>query len=189
MKTYYHWTSWHLSKIKEGMITGTYWEESNYWIHKKTMTGPDIELDIPDSISGLLPREFLKNFSKIKYEAEFKKEELFESVRKDEYLYLPSRKRCIYAIPSSIDPYEFGRSINLNVDKYSLIEIRPVLNHSKIFQSKMSLLNCNSSSILDMQEIARTYWNGESKDSLDTEVLIEGEIEVVRIVNFGQIKI
>jgi hypothetical protein len=152
------------------MITGTYWEESNYWSHKKTMTGP--ELEVPVLLKNFLPTDFQQNISKAKYEAEFKKEEVFESVRKDKFSYLPSRKRCIYAIPSSIDPHEFGKNINLYVDKYNLIEIRPVLNRSKVHQSKMSLLNCNSISVLDMKEIARTYWAGESEATLDTEVLI-----------------
>lgn len=184
MKKYYHWTSWDLSNLKEGMITGTHWEESNYWSHKKTMTGP--ELEVPDLLKNLLPSDFQQNISKAKYEAEFKKEEVFESVREDEFPNLPSRKRCIYAIPSSIDPLEFGKSINLHVDKFNLIEIRPVLNRSKVLQSKMSLLNCNGISVLDMQEIARTYWSGENEASLDTEVLIEGEIEITSIVNLKE---
>jgi hypothetical protein len=184
MKSYYHWTSW--QDVKAGTILGTTWEESEYWKNKRTMIGPELGLEVPDILKSIITKDVLNDIQKQKYQAEFDKELLFEEVREGSFPNLPSRKLCMFSIPTDIDPHEFGKRINLHVDKYQLIEIRPVEGQSIVHQSNMELLNCTGKSKEEMTEFATEYWVGNSIDTIDSEVLIYGNFEVLKIMELDK---
>ena len=112
MKSYYHWTSWR--DVVEGQLFGTSWDESSYWKHKKVASSaPKEALGIPESLQGFVsqgvPSELLEEFQRAKLRAELEKELFFENIRENEFPELPSRKLCLFAFPTSVDPHEFRK--------------------------------------------------------------------------------
>ncbi|MDD3323330.1 MAG: DUF2441 domain-containing protein [Paludibacter sp.] len=183
---FWHITNWKKEDISFNKTFSTSWAISNYWIQKQTneqFTSVDSKLS--EILSSLVTlkndKEFLiHQFSKVKYYAESQKEYIFEEIRATEFQKLPSRKNCMFLLPYDSDIEGFAR--NYNFDKRITLEIE-VETDAMLHFADISLLNCNSKTFKEKQEIARQYWKGTSRKDNDTEILFRGNFKIIRIVD------
>ena len=167
----------------------TDWGYSNYWINKTIQRN---QPSINDPLSQMLEAfnslgmltidmdNILKNFNDSKYYSMLLKEYIFEDIRINEFPDKPSRMKCIFLAPQSVDLKEFAKMMNFGGElKY--LEIQP-LDDSKVHFANISLLNCDPLDHEVKINNAREYWNGNDEITKDTEVLYEGEFIITQVL-------
>lgn len=184
---FWHITCWKKEDISFNKTFSTNWAISNYWTQKQTneqhcyseeiekIIQPCIEVVGKDAVKFLTD-----NLAKLKYYAECQKEYIFEEIRATEFPKLPSRKNCMFLLTYDSDVKDFVRSYKF--DKRIIIEIE-IENDAILHFADISLLNCNSKTFKEKQEIARQYWKGTSRKDNDTEILFRGNFKIIRIVD------
>ncbi|EJQ94753.1 hypothetical protein IGW_02473 [Bacillus cereus ISP3191] len=116
------------------------------------------------------------------------RETIVEMVRLQEYPNYPSRLSCLYAAKSYEDALKWKALFDsYNREVLQIVKLRVI---GSSFEGDGNLLPKEDGIPFSQKmEQAREYWKGNSKSELP-ELLINGEIEVVEIINdFSKIKI
>ena len=195
-----HITRWDKSHVLRTLNKdiSTNWSESYYWKNKKNYK---IQKPIHDRNfnrvmesfdSSLINKnlECLRNslLSLIndaphsKYNAEVKKENIFEDVRLKEFPNLPSRKNCMFLIPNEVNLERYSENMGFDINDAIVLNIE-VSNNSFLHYADMSLLNCNlfADDYIEIQ--AKRYWNGVENEhiNINTEILFRGNFKIISI--------
>jgi len=161
----------------------TNWEMSRYWETKLTAKWVT---DFPGIPAGMVrpgfPVEQISDLLKHgKYAAELLKEFVFEEVRQEQYSSMPSRRKCLFAFPSSLDPHEYAASIGLSEKDGLLLEIDVAAN-AAVHYAEMKLLDCNGLVYAKLRSQAARYWETDARGSSTCEILVDGDFRVIRVV-------
>ena len=116
------------------------------------------------------------------------RETIVEMVRLQEYPNYPSRLSCLYAAKSYEDALKWKALFDsYNREVLQIVKLRVIGNY---FEGDGNLLPKEDGIPFSQKmEQAREYWKGNSKSELP-ELLINGKIEVVEIINdFSKMKI
>ncbi len=116
------------------------------------------------------------------------RETIVEMVRLQEYPNYPSRLSCLYAAKSFEDALKWKALFDsYNREVLQIVNLRVIGNY---FEGDGNLLpKENGIPFSQKIEQAREYWKGNRKSELP-ELLINGKIEVVEIINdFSKMKI
>lgn len=192
-KQLFHWSNFQKDQIEIGCAREASYSPSFYWNGKltrewtKSYPYPPALVKICDLLDRIDPTKEassgLKTVADIQlYSGELLKEFIFEEIRAAEFGSLPSRKNCMYCFDSSIDPNQYMEQMKIPTHGRILIEIEPNAQKSSVVQVRPSLLNCNTLTVPEMRDCARSYWSGTDEVGFDTEVLLVGEYQVKRIV-------
>ncbi|HDR4316995.1 TPA: DUF2441 domain-containing protein, partial [Bacillus anthracis] len=109
------------------------------------------------------------------------RETIVEMVRLQEYPNYPSRLSCLYAAKSYEDALKWKALFDsYNREFLQIVKLRVIGNY---FEGDGNLLPKEDGIPFSQKmEQAREYWKGNSKSELP-ELLINGKIEVVEIIN------
>ncbi|MRU05038.1 DUF2441 domain-containing protein, partial [Bacillus anthracis] len=109
------------------------------------------------------------------------RETIVEMVRLQEYPNYPSRLSCLYAAKSYEDALKWKALFDsYNREFLQIVKLRVIGNY---FEGDGNLLPKEDGIPFSQKmELAREYWKGNSKSELP-ELLINGKIEVVEIIN------
>jgi hypothetical protein len=121
-------------------------------------------------------------FNDSKYYSMLLKEYVFEDIRINEFPNKPSRKKCIFLAPQSLNLKHYAKKMNFG-EELVYLEIQP-LNDSKIHFANIGLLNCDTLAHEIKVKNAREYWQGNAEITDDTEVLYEGEFIITKALSF-----
>lgn len=116
------------------------------------------------------------------------RETIVEMVRLQEYPNYPSRLSCLYAAKSYEDALKWKALFDsYNREALQIVKLRVI---GSSFEGDGNLLPKEDGIPFSQKiEQAREYWKGNSKNELP-ELLINGKIEVVEIINdFSKMKI
>lgn len=188
-ESFLHFTEWPGVGRHAGKSFSTSWPLSRYWEHrlKRIIDDEARELFAPILDRGpiRLPRvdrhAILHGLAMGKQASDLLKDFIFEEVRVAEFPSAPSRKRCLFAFDVSDSPDDLARAINFKPENLNLIEIVPT-DGAKVLRASLAELDCSSLPYDQVVEYARRYWRGVDKGSLKTEVLIEGEVQIARVI-------
>jgi hypothetical protein len=106
------------------------------------------------------------------------RELLWESVRLSEFPQEPSRQKCIWLAESIPDVMQWLR--RMHVRPVQVVEVRAT--GRRHIADQWQLVG-GSEMLRVWYEKARAYWRGDRTPTPDLEILFEGRIEVVRIVD------
>lgn len=187
----FHWTRWNRSQLGIGKTYHSP-EVSLYWQGKQTKDWLKAS-PVSEGLNRLI--SLLDVFDQTKkssegirrladhqlYSGELLKEYVFEEVRAAEFDQAPSRKSCLFCFDTAIDPAEYFRAMKISTQDRLLLEIEPVPSQFSSVRASLSLLNCNTSTVLEMKEKARAYWKGTDQLSMDSEVLLTGAFRILAI--------
>jgi len=120
-------------------------------------------------------------WAQCKHAGELLKEYIFEEVRRNEYAGAPSRKRAIFLFESSHDPSEYLSRMGFSAENRTLLEVEPT-EKSSILHVQRDLLDCTLKSHEEIVDHARRYWAGTHERGLDSEVLLEGEFIITKLL-------
>ncbi len=179
-KTYYHLTSRPMDSIYVGKQDKTDWELSYYW--QSILDDSYLIDDCKD-----FPQEISSIFLYMKYCSQLLKEYIFEDVRASEFSQVPSRKRCmfLFEIEQDEEAEAYLRKMGCDDSKLSgrsLIKLEPIKGNSVTHRTDMKLLNINLSKQPEIVTAARKYWHGTSDPIELSEVLLEGEFIIRKII-------
>ena len=175
----FHYTRWELKEEHIGRVFCISWQESHYWKQKLHRDWAEDSLDVPELYIGATSISALLKHGK--YAAEVLKEFVFEEVRQRYFGILPSRRRCLFAFPSQLDPSAFRDALGFSNHDRSLIRIQPV-DGARIHFARMDLLDCNLSDYEELTRIAQQYWSGCEPDRPGCEALLEGSFRIMEIL-------
>jgi|SRR5882724_10752993 len=105
----------------------------------------------------------------------------FESIRKEFYTELPSRRQCIWLIPDNEKALEFWQNTIHNKDQ----RIFKVTVDGKIHRAAQKWLIGGTFSANKWNILAHSYWKGEDSGSIEDEILFEGKIKIIEEVDFS----
>jgi len=175
-----HYTRWKLREEHIGREFCTSWDISHYWKQKLRKAWAQDSLELPDIYIGKTSLTELLRHGK--YAAELLKEFVFEEVRENRFRDRPSRKRCLFAFPTELDPRTYRSTIGFtNLDR-TLIRIQP-LDGARIHFGSMDLLDCNLSDYEELTHKAAEYWAGCELANPRAEALLEGRFRIMEIVH------
>lgn len=122
----------------------------------------------------------INDFANEKVRWERRNEGIYEDVRLAEFPDAPSRRRCMFLF--NADPAAFAAKYGFAGLGRTLIEVEPVAGSSKVLVTSMDLLDLGPGDEGQVRGAARSYWRGGSADPFSTEVLVEGEYVVTRVI-------
>jgi len=107
------------------------------------------------------------------------RELLFESVREQEALHMPSRRNCIFCFPGEADISKASDRMGFSTEGKTLLKIQ-TFEDSQVFFADSSLLN-TSQIVGDILEKAHLYWKGLSSSTRpdNVEVLLQGSFKIL----------
>jgi hypothetical protein len=188
-----HWTKWSKEQFELNKEYYVGSRPSDYWRSK--IHPPIKNVDLNDHAvlkiinmfdrSGKVAEDLLKTLTHLKYSSESLKEYVFEDVRSREFPEVPSRKSCLFCFDSVLDPKAYFQSMGFFTEGRLLIEIEPMTERSSTLNTSFTHLNCNMSSIEDMEKNARLYWKGATTNEFENEILLTGTFKICRIIDEG----
>jgi hypothetical protein len=176
-------------------INGTYTagkQPSDYWnLKMKTMEVPQAivnnnrqlfnALDTIDT-SRRSSGQIMNLYGHLKYGTEMLKEYVFEDIRQNKFNGNPSRKTCLFCFDTTLDPKEYVEKMGIAVNERFLLEIEAIASKSIYLRTRPSKLNCNLSVIEDIEKRAVEYWRGSDVVDFDTEILLNGEFKIIKLI-------
>jgi hypothetical protein len=204
--TFLHVSSWTASQLSVGQRIVVDWGESSYWRGKMSRewaeADPAVETArrrnraLMERLSAMASRpeiatealmlhasvrDFDQFAGDYKFRLDVLKEYIFESVRRDEFPSLPSRRRCMFLFDDGPDPDAYLATMpGMAQIRKTLLRVRPLAD-AQWFRAKPSLLNCNWRTPAEIEQQARQYWGG-TDPQLDAEVLLVGPLEIVEVL-------
>jgi hypothetical protein len=107
--------------------------------------------------------------------------ELFwENVRLSEYPDAPSRQRCIWLITSIEDTKAWLKTLKFQPPAYSVVRL---CVSGRALHVDGSFLAGDSEPLPVWAEKSRAYWSGKQSSSPQQEVLFEGRVEVLEVID------
>lgn len=106
------------------------------------------------------------------------REVIWENVRSDEFPELPSRQRCLWLIPTLE-----GVKYWLERMKPSAYQVLRVQVTGRIHRANEVYLLGDSEPMSETIENARLYWSGSFPEGGQEEILFEGRVKVIEIVD------
>ena len=103
------------------------------------------------------------------------REVIFESIRKESYPKLPSRKKSFWLMPNNDESLNFWNGI-LQGNKHKIFK---VTINGKIHRSPQKWLIGGTFSINQWEDLAHKYWLGKDVGNYDDEILLEGSLKIV----------
>jgi hypothetical protein len=178
----YHFTTWQLSDEYLEKIINTSWDISNYWKNKLTRGWVPHLVNLPANIlvNGLPLSDLNELLNHMKYTSELLKEYIFEEIRATEYTAKPSRRNCLFAFSTALDPDLYAKQMGFDRARYRLITFR-VLESTRLHYGDMVHLNTNLSDYSGMVDAARNYWTGANENTPSAEVLVAGQLQIIGI--------
>ena len=178
-----HYTRWKLREEHIGREFCTSWNISHYWKQKLRKAWVEDSPELPDIFIGETSLTDLLKHGK--YAAELLKELVFEEVRGARFSDHPSRKRCLFAFSTQLDPRAYRSAIGFKGQDRILIRIQ-ALDGALIHFGSMEHLDCNLSDYEELTQRAAEYWAGCEPADLRAEALLEGRFRVLEIVHRGE---
>lgn len=187
---FYHFTSWLPGNLILDFVYETNWEQSHYWGQKAQLFAA-IERDstfeqmattirnLPFKVPDV--EQTTQNAILQKRQLELTKEFQFEQVRQIEFPNKPSRMRCMFLLPSTVDPRAYLRGMGFQEAGKTILEIETA-DDANLHLATFSLLNCNTLPPDGQIEQARQYWSESDTIPEETEVLFEGKFKIVKIL-------
>ena len=122
-------------------------------------------------------RDILNHYTK------FARETVYEEVRKQNFPELPSRQRCLWAIPDDVNTADYIRfwwpQLNLNNRRILKLELS-----GKLHRANQEFLLSVSNPLNFMRQYAYRYWIGEQGTNInEVECLFEGVAKVIDIID------
>lgn len=108
------------------------------------------------------------------------REIIWEDIRKSEFPHLPSRQRCIWLI-ADVEGLKFWLQ-NLDLEE-QVFQILKVKVEGKLHIANDEHLLTDSEPMLKTIERARQYWSGSKDNATSREILFEGNLTVLDIVD------
>lgn len=185
----YHFSRWEDAEEAVGRTFKVGWDKSKYWKDKLTFNwvqAPQITLPnnifLGDTSLAQIGERITQFSTHLKYASELLKEYIFDEIRGDEFPSLPSRRKCLFGFPMSLDPIEYARSMGINLEHYKLLILR-INEDCTIHWADMNKLNVNLSAYEEIANSAREYWGGVDESLDSAEALVDGMITLEEIVN------
>ena len=183
-----HLSSWRLDASHLGKVFATPKDNSNYWAGKLRIdwareaakSVPLVNAPLPDAVATKL----VDALCMMKYATELLKEYVFEEVRSAEFPRLPSRRRCMFLFADCHSPSVYARLLGWPEGRHSVVRVRP-RPQSVLHVADMRHLNCNTRDHEGLVSAARQYWSPADPLDINSEVLLEGEWELVEFTPPG----
>lgn len=181
LTTLYHFSTWQHSDEHIGKVINVSWDVSNYWKQKLTRGWVPQMVNLPDNVvvNGMALSKLNELLNHMKYTSELLKEYILEEVRANEYPSKPTRRKCMFAFSSKHDPDDYAKRLGFDRKRYRLMTLR-VLEGTNLHSGDMMHLNTNLSDHQGMVEAAQKYWAGADESLPTAEVLVEGQLEIIR---------
>ena len=187
---YYHFGQWR-NNLQVGQLCATTWNPSLYWA------------TLQSDAAAMTP---LFNLRLFKATIQFKKEQIFERIRKMEFPNKPSRQNCMFLCESEAQSREYAAKFGFTLPAYRLFEIECLvfeehptdeeldgwhiskdvfaeLREPIRHRGNLDFLRCNGYDDSRIEDMARRYWRGENTgNDVLTEVLFRGFYRVIRAI-------
>jgi hypothetical protein len=214
--TYYHLAQWRDDSIHIGQIYATPLAQSEYW---KRQLNPqanvvamakgfeDIQLQLGASTVHIkISEQQAQAYAFLKAQAQLKKEQIYEEVRRNEFPLKPSRQTCMFLCESEAQSSETAIKYGFATPPYRMFELECISIEEHLTEDKLEAMSmskdvfeemrepnrhrgnpdflvCNICSDTVIEDMARKYWRGENTSSeFLTEVLFRGLFRVLRVV-------
>lgn len=102
----------------------------------------------------------------------------FERVRSAEFPNLPSRMRCLWMTDKSLISHW-----NQRLDGRANKRLLRVSAHGKIHRANEGFLPVEVTPMSELQDLARAYWRGEDHEKGKFELLLEGSMEILEMID------
>jgi hypothetical protein len=106
------------------------------------------------------------------------REMVFEEVRRQMYVTLPSRTSCIWLIPEDPRAVRFWLD-NMRGDYKKVYRLNAT---GELHRATQQIVMGDTISMSEWRKRATDYWNGAKSESYDDELLLSGDIEVLEEV-------
>lgn len=103
----------------------------------------------------------------------------FEEIRRVEFPFLPSRTKCLWLATDAKDA-TYWRSRLADRTNVRLLRVRA---RGVLHLGYDGHLSVEVQSISSLRNAARAYWRGDEHDSGKIEILLEGEMEVLEVLD------
>jgi len=118
-------------------------------------------------------------FETAKYFSNYARELIWENVRREEFLHLPSRQRCAWLAQGEANLEYWLKRIGKKEEEINVFRVVP--NGSLHTASDEHLLVDVEPYDLTLQK-ARKYWSGIVTNPVATEILFEGTLEIKELI-------
>lgn len=126
-------------------------------------------------------REVIRSYVELVRELEF------ESIRRDEFPDLPSRKHCLWASETFEDAARWVATLtpgkSVQIVRLQVVTAKIHLAFGGHLYSPREGRSLEASNMTELQEAARGYWRGTPHARGEAELLMEGEFKVLEVVS------
>lgn len=86
----------------------------------------------------------------------------------------------MFVFDENVAPKEYISRIGFDISHYRLLLLETVDEANRVHQASLQLLDCNSLKYPKLIETAEKYWSDNVSDPVETEILFEGKIKVIK---------
>ncbi|MFG0772892.1 DUF2441 domain-containing protein [Vibrio plantisponsor] len=108
------------------------------------------------------------------------RELIWEDIRKNEFPHLPSRQRCLWLINDKQGVKYWLDRFGLDINDFQITKVKV---DGKLHISSDEHLLIDSEPMDTTILKARAYWNGQISNPTSVEVLFEGKLQVIEIID------